>query len=184
MFGWIFNFLSYLGLYYQKNATIIFLGLDNAGKTTLLRRMKDDVVGIYEPTFHPNYDDLVVGNVKFRTFDLGGHESSRSLWSNYLENVDGVVFLVDASDSSRFNEAKKELNRLFQEDRLRKTPILILGNKIDLPRAVSEGGLRNELRLPQNDSLFEAPRSGGLFMCSVVKNVGYKEGFEWLSKSI
>ena len=57
MFGWLFNILSYLGLYYQKTATIVFLGLDNAGKTTLLRRIKDDVVGVYQPTFHPNYDD-------------------------------------------------------------------------------------------------------------------------------
>ena len=184
MFGWFFNILSYLGLYYQKTATIIFLGLDNAGKTTLLRRIKDDVVGVYQPTFHPNYDDLVVGNVKFRTYDLGGHKSSRPLWSTYLEEIDGIVFIVDASDSSRFNEAKNELNRLLCKDNLTKIPILVLGNKIDLPKAVSEGGLRNSLSLAQNGGLFEAPRRGGLFMCSVVKNIGYKEGFEWLSKCI
>ena len=184
MFGWFFNILSYLGLYYQKTATIIFLGLDNAGKTTLLRRIKDDVVGVYQPTFHPNYDDLVVGNVKFRTYDLGGHKSSRPLWSTYLEEIDGIVFIFDASDSSRFDEAKNELHQLLRKDNLTETPILVLGNKIDLPKAVSEGCLRNSLSLAQNDSLFEAPRRGGIFMCSVVKNIGYKEGFEWLSKCI
>ena len=161
------------------------MGLDNAGKTTLLRRMKDNEIGIYEPTFHPNYDNLVVGNVQFHTFDLGGHESSRQLWRNYWENIDGIVFLVDAVDSKRFNEAKKELHNILKEDKLEDTPILILGNKIDLPRAVSEGCLRNSLRFLQNENLEEAPpRRGGLFMCSVVKNIGYKEGFEWLSKCI
>ena len=184
MFGWVFNILSYLGLYYKKTATIVFLGLDNAGKTTLLRRIKDNVVGVYQPTFHPNYDDLVVGNVKFRTYDLGGHKSSRPLWDSYLEEIDGIVFIVDASDSSRFDEAKNELNRLLNKDNLAETPILVLGNKIDLPRSVSEGRLRNSLNLPQKGDFEGEPLRADLFMCSVVKNIGYKEGFKWLSKGI
>ena len=184
MFGWFFNILSYLGLYYQKTATIIFLGLDNAGKTTLLRRVKDDVVGVYEPTLHPNYDDLVVGNVKFRTYDLGGHRSSRLLWSAYLEDIDGIVFIVDASDSSRFSEAQNELNRLLRRDAISEAPILVLGNKIDLPSAVSEGGLRYSLGLSQNGAIGNPSRRVGLFMCSVVKKVGYKAGFEWLGECV
>ena len=76
-------------------------------KPRCLRRMKDNMVGIYEPTFHPNYDTLVVGSVQFHTFDLGGHKSSRQLWRNYWEDIDGIVFLVDTVDSRRFEEAKK-----------------------------------------------------------------------------
>ena len=125
-----------------------------------------------------------MGNVKFCTYDLGGHKSSRPLWNTYLEEIDGIVFIVDASDSSRFDEAKNELHQLLRKDNLTETPILVLGNKIDLPKAVSEGCLRNSLSFLQNESLEEAPRRGGLFMCSVVKNIGYKEGFEWLSKCI
>ena len=149
------DILFYLGLY-RKTAKILFLGLDNAGKTTLLRRMKDNVIGIYEPTFHPNYDNLVVGNVQFHTFDLGGHESSRQLWRNYWENIDGIVFLVDAVDSKRFNEAKKELHNILKEDKLEDTPILILGNKIDRLQATSKETLRTQLNFPlkKNVELF------------------------------
>ncbi len=192
MFGWFFSqfvtpvtprlrdmvhdILSYLG-WYHKTAKILFLGLDNAGKTTLLRQMKDNVVGVYEPTFHPNYDNLVVGNVQFHTFDLGGHGSARQLWRNYWEDIDGIVFLVDAADSQRFDEAKQELHNILEEDKLDKTPILVLGNKIDCPRAISKNVLRNRLSFPQKNNV-------ELFMCSVVKNLGYKEGFEWLGKII
>ena len=188
MLGWFFtsvserlremvhDILSNLGLY-NKTAKILFLGLDNAGKTTLLRRMKDNVVGIYEPTFHPNYDNLIVGNIHFHTFDLGGHESSRNLWRNYWEDIDGIVFLVDAVDSQRFDEAKKELHIILKEKKIDKTPILILGNKIDCPQAVSKKDLRNRLSFSQTKKV-------ELFMCSVIKNFGYQEGFEWLGKII
>ena len=188
MFGWFYsyiatsvapqfyNILSYLGLYH-KTAKILFLGLDNAGKTTLLRRMKDNIVGVYEPTFHPNYDTLIVGNVQFHTFDLGGHKSSRQLWRNYWADIDGIVFLVDAVDSRRFDEAKKELHSILREDKLNKTPILVLGNKIDVSRAVSENDLRDWLSFPQKENV-------KLFMCSIILNIGYKKGFEWLGKII
>ena len=188
MFEWFYSYivtpfaprfygiLSYLGLYH-KTAKILFLGLDNAGKTTLLRRMKDDIVGIYEPTFHPNYDTLIVGNVQFHTFDLGGHKSSRQLWRNYWEDIDGIVFLVDAVDSRRFDEARKELLSILREDKLNETPILVLGNKIDLSRAVSEKVLRDRLSFPQKKNV-------KLFMCSIVLNIGYKTAFEWLGKII
>ena len=125
-----------------------------------------------------------MGNVKFRTYDLGGHKSSRLLWSTYLEEIDGIVFIVDASDSSRFGEAQNELHHLLRKDTLSETPILVLGNKIDLPKAVSEGGLRNSLGLTQNGAVGNLSHRVGLFMCSVVKKVGYKDGFEWLGKCI
>ena len=172
----IYGILSYLG-WYHKTAKILFLGLDNAGKTTLLRRMKDDIVGIYEPTFHPNYETLVVGNVQFHTYDLGGHKSSRQIWHNYWEDIDGIVFLVDAVDSQRFDEAKKELDIILSEKKLDETPILVLGNKIDLSKAVSEKVLRNQLSFLQKNNT-------KLFMCSIVSNIGFKKGFIWLGKIV
>eukprot|EP00913_Durusdinium_trenchii_P031449 g29444.t1 len=168
MFGgiisWFTDLFRSLGLLAQKRAKICFLGLDNAGKTTLLQMLRDGRLSLNAPTLYPNNEELQICGIRFRTFDL---------------------------DRTRFEEAAEELGRLLDDPALAKVPFAVLGNKIDIPVAASEDELRHSLGLYTHmtsgkyvNKGEQAVRPLELFMCSVVKRMGYAEAFDWLAKLV
>lgn len=182
--------------FYQKIRKSFFLGLDNAGKTTLLHMLRDDRITTHNPTLHPHAEELYIGNRRFRAFDLGGHEAARRIWKDYYADVDAIIFLVDAADRTRMAEAKCELQFLFQTDSLRQVPFAILGNKIDIPTACSDEELRSFLQLPASFSGYGYGQPGGqqqyamrpnggpieVFMVSLKNKMGYSNAFKWISE--
>ncbi|XP_078660000.1 small COPII coat GTPase SAR1B-like [Branchiostoma floridae x Branchiostoma belcheri] len=195
LWDWLAAALSYLGLYHKKGK-LVFLGLDNAGKTSLLNRLKFGTMATPRPTGQPHCEELTIADMTFRTHDLGGHKQARRVWREYLPAVDAVVFIIDVTDSRRFQEANKELQGLLKDELTSATPLLILGNKIDDPRAAGEFQLRTAFGLHgvttgKLSSLFSSFRkrspsqqASGLwnFMCSVKEKQGYGEAFRWLAQ--
>ena len=188
LWDWFSGVLQYLGLW-KKSGKLVFLGLDNAGKTTLLHMLRDDRLGQHPPTLYPTKEELSIGGITFTTFDLGGHRTARRVWKDYFPAVDAIVFIIDANDNARFEEARVELAGLMADEQVSDAPVLILGNKIDIPGAASEEDVRTVFGLhgvttgkgtaPKKDL---QRRPVELFMCSVRKREGYGEGFRWLAQ--
>ena len=178
---WFYDALRALGLLATKSAKITLIGLDNAGKTTLLGMLKNGTISASRPTMHPTSESITVGSLSIEAHDLGGHCLARRLWSDYCISADAIVFMCDATDRERFKEARDELGLLLDNETLTTTPILVLGNKIDRNDAVGATELQHELGL---DALTRVGRPINLYMCSITGRQGYKEAFDWLARKL
>ncbi|CAH2302227.1 ADP-ribosylation factor-like [Pelobates cultripes] len=134
---------SFLSSLYQAlmnfngtKARILMLGLDAAGKTTVLYKLKLNETVCTIPTIGFNVETVEpIRNVSFTVWDVGGQEKIRALWKHYFVNTDGLVFVVDSADWERFPEAKSELESIFENHEMRGVPFLVMANKQDLPGA-------------------------------------------------
>lgn len=124
----------------QGTLHVVMLGLDSAGKTTALYRLKFDQYLNTVPTIGFNCEKIkgTVGKAKginFLVWDVGGQEKLRPLWKSYTRCTDGIVFVLDSVDIERMEEAKMELIRTAKSPDNSGVPILVLANKQDLPGA-------------------------------------------------
>lgn len=170
------NIMYKLG-FFDKKCNIIMLGLDNSGKTTLSRLLLDDKLTINEPTMHPQTNEFRIGNLSMKCFDMGGHLAARRLWSQYMNNINGIIYLIDISDNTRLEESISELNKIIYNDEIN-VPILIFANKIDKNTKCINSN-QNYVKNMYNDK-----NNVELFSCSIVKRVGIIDGFKWLENKI
>ncbi|XP_020210296.1 ADP-ribosylation factor-related protein 1 [Cajanus cajan] len=180
MFSLFYGLWKYL--FSKMELHVLILGIDKAGKTTLLEKMKSmysNIEGIPPdriiPTVGLNIGRIEVANSKLVFWDLGGQPGLRSIWEKYYEEAHAVIFVIDASCPSRFEDAKSALEKVLRHEDLQGAPLLILANKQDLPEAVSSEELDRYLDLKKLDErvyMFEA--------VSAYDGMGIREGAEWL----
>uniref|UniRef100_A0A7S2GGR7 Uncharacterized protein n=1 Tax=Octactis speculum TaxID=3111310 RepID=A0A7S2GGR7_9STRA len=176
----IASFLLSLGIV-DKEATIILIGLDNAGKTTLLHKLSKGVFGSFPPTEKRHQDKFKVGGVQFQAWDLGGHEAVRYLWDDWLPSAGGIVFMVDGADSDRLAECEEELAALAKNEELFGVPIVVLFNKVDLSYALSD----EELYVALNwEELRDREGPIMSFRTSIRDGTGYTQGIQWLAQNL
>ena len=144
----------------SKTSRILLLGLDEAGKTCLLRQLSG-YVGAAGGDRERKYGDVVplapthgfqIHTLQYKGFrmevvDIGGTKENRPHWRKYYDNVHGIIFVIDAADRRRFEEAGVALEEVLEDERLANVPLLIFANKQDKVMAVGEHRLSEGLNL-------------------------------------
>ena len=132
----------------ERQAKILMLGLDAAGKTTVLYKLKLNETVATIPTIGFNVESVQpVKNVTFTVWDVGGQDKIRPLWRHYFVGCEGLIFVVDSTDARRFDEAREELTWILDSDEMVGVPLVILANKQDLPQALSPSDVATKLGL-------------------------------------
>ncbi|KAL2220880.1 ADP-ribosylation factor family-domain-containing protein [Thermoascus aurantiacus ATCC 26904] len=159
----------------DKEMRILMLGLDNAGKTTIVKRiMKEDVTTV-SPTLGFIIKTIDFQGYKLNIWDVGGQKTLRAYWRNYFEKTDTLIWVVDATDRLRIDDCREELAGLLLEERLMGASLLVLLNKTDVEGCMTENEIREGLRL---DAI--KTHKWTILPCSAMTGMNLNEGLEWV----
>ncbi|EDQ85262.1 uncharacterized protein MONBRDRAFT_34340 [Monosiga brevicollis MX1] len=166
-------------LFGKTEMRILMVGLDAAGKTTILYKLKLGEVVTTIPTIGFNVETVEYKNISFTVWDVGGQDKIRPLWRHYFQNTQGLIFVVDSNDRERIGEAKEELTKMLAEDELREATVLVFANKQDLPNAMSPAEITEKLGLPELRN-----RKWYIQSACATQGEGLYEGLDWLSNEL
>lgn len=161
---------------------VLILGIEKAGKTTLLEKLKSiysNTEGLSPdrivPTVGLNIGRVEVANAKLVFWDLGGQIGLRTIWEKYYEEAHAIIYVIDASNPSSFENSKSALEKVLRHQDIRGAPLLILANKQDISEAVTSEEISSYLDLKELDErphMFEA--------VSAYDGKGIKQAIDWL----
>ncbi|KAL0630077.1 ADP-ribosylation factor-like protein 2 [Plecturocebus cupreus] len=163
----------------EREVRLLMLGLDNAGKTTILKKFNGEDIDTISPTLGFNIKTLEHRGFKLNIWDVGGQKSLRSYWRNYFESTDGLIWVVDSADRQRMQDCQRELQSLLLEERLAGATLLVFANKQDLPGALSSNAIREALELDSIHSHHWCIQG-----CSAVTGENLLQGIDWLLDDI
>ena len=158
---------------------LLMLGLDAAGKTTILYKMKLNETVNTIPTIGFNVETLKYKNLEFNCWDIGGQFKLRNLWRHYFENTQGLIFVVDSNDQERITESAEALQLVLQDESMNGVPVLIYANKMDLPNALTIPEISERLGL-----LNLRDRKWQVQASNAQRGDGLYEGMDWLAKHV
>jgi len=158
---------------------ILMVGLDAAGKTTILYKLKLGEVVTTIPTIGFNVETVEYKNISFTVWDVGGQDKIRPLWRHYYQGTNGLIFVVDSNDRDRAEDAREELTKMLNEDEMRDAVVLVFANKQDLPNAMPAAEVTEKLGL-------NSMRNRQWFIQSACATTGdgLYEGLDWLSRTL
>jgi ADP-ribosylation factor-like protein 2 len=126
----------------EREVRLLMLGLDNAGKTTVVKKFNGEDIDLISPTLGFNIQTLEYRGFKLNIWDVGGQTSLRSYWRNYFEQTDGLIWVVDSADRARLRDCRAEFETLLQQERLAGASLLVFANKQDIAGALTAEEIR------------------------------------------
>merc|ERR1712217_468655 len=163
----------------QKEMRVLMMGLDAAGKTTVLYKLKLGEVVTTIPTIGFNVETVTYKNIAFTAWDIGGRDKSRSLWRHYYQGTQALIMVVDSNDRDRIEDAREELSKTLNEDEIREAVLLVFANKQDTPNAMAAAEVTDKLGLHS-----VRQRSWHVQSSCALTGDGLYEGLEWLAHEL
>ncbi|XP_031502358.1 uncharacterized protein LOC116265695 [Nymphaea colorata] len=163
----------------NKEMRVVMLGLDAAGKTTILYKLHIGEVLSTVPTIGFNVEKVQYKNVVFTVWDVGGQEKLRPLWRHYFSNTDGLIYVVDSLDRERIGRAAMEFQAIANDPLMRNSAILVFANKQDMKGAMSPAEVCDALALRNMHN-----RRWHIQGACALKGEGLYEGLDWLASTL
>lgn len=173
LFAKLFSWFS------NEEHKVIIVGLDNAGKTTILYQFLMSEVVHTSPTIGSNVEEVVWKNIHFLMWDIGGQESLRSAWNTYYTNTEFLILVVDSTDRERLAVTKAELYNMLNHEDLRQAGVLIFANKQDIKGSMSVAEISEQLNLTSIKD-----HGWHIQACCALTGEGLYQGLEWITNHI
>ncbi|XP_066984224.1 ADP-ribosylation factor-like protein 5B isoform X2 [Macrobrachium rosenbergii] len=158
---------------------IVMVGLDNAGKTTILYQLLMNEVVHTSPTIGSNVEEVVWKNLHFIMWDLGGQESLRSAWNTYYTNTEFVIVVIDSTDRERLSITREELYKMLAHEELSRAAVLIYANKQDIKGSMTAAEISRLLNLTSIKK-----HKWQIQGCCALTGEGLYQGLEWIGSTL
>ncbi|XP_033112332.1 ADP-ribosylation factor-like protein 5B [Anneissia japonica] len=174
-----FLFSKIWSLFTNEEHKVIIVGLDNAGKTTILYQILMNEVVHTSPTIGSNVEEVRWRNIQFLMWDIGGQESLRSSWSTYYAGTEFVILVVDSTDRERLHISKSELYQMLANEDLKHAAVLLYANKQDVKGSMSATEISQQLNLTSVKD-----HGWHIQACCALTGEGLYQGLEWIGSRI